>query len=268
MRSPGLQLRTLREDLGLTLRDVESASQRLSAKYGNDEFALQPSRLSDIEIKGVVPNIFRLYTLSVIYRRDFRVLLSWYGVDLSRVPADLSVILPPHTHRVEGLLSAPEVRMPVRLDPSFDIRKTTNLGRMIERWGVVPLECLKPLENSKFSYGYVGGEDLTMYPLLMPGSLVQIDESRNRIETAVWRSEYERPIYFVETREGFICSWCALNDDHIVLQPHPISPQQVRLLRHPQEAEVLGQVVGIAMRLATHFVDKAVPENRARPQLS
>jgi hypothetical protein len=35
----------------------------------------------------------------------------------------------------------------------------------------------------------------------------------------------------------------------LVLQPHPLSPVQPRILKDQQEAEVLGQVVGIAMRL-------------------
>ena len=28
----------------------------------------------------------------------------------------------------------------------------------------------------------------------------------DKIESGMWRSEYERPIYFVETREGYTCS--------------------------------------------------------------
>ncbi len=88
-----------------------------------------------------------------------------------------------------------------------------------------------------------------MYPLLLPGSFVQVDESRDEVAEGTWRAEIERPIYFVETREGFQCCWCALRGDHIVLQPHPLSPVTPRVVRHPQEAEVIGQVVGIAMRL-------------------
>jgi hypothetical protein len=65
----------------------------------------------------------------------------------------------------------------------------------------------------------------------------------------MWRSEYERPMYFVETREGYTCCWCALRQSQLVLQPHPLSPVQPRILKDQQEAEVLGQVVGIAMRL-------------------
>ena len=78
----GQNLRMLREQLGLTMRDVETASTRIAQKRANDEFAIPPSRLSDVETKGVIPSIYRLYSLAVIYRRDIRELLSWYGVDL------------------------------------------------------------------------------------------------------------------------------------------------------------------------------------------
>jgi transcriptional regulator with XRE-family HTH domain len=66
----GLNLRASRGRLGLTMRDVETASARIAERHGNDEFAVSPSRLSDIETKGLVPSIFRLYSLAVIYRRD------------------------------------------------------------------------------------------------------------------------------------------------------------------------------------------------------
>ena len=79
----GQNLRVLREQLGLTMRDVENASTQIAQKRANDEFAIVPSRLSDIETKGVIPSIYRLYSLAVIYRRDVREILSWYGVDLN-----------------------------------------------------------------------------------------------------------------------------------------------------------------------------------------
>jgi hypothetical protein len=88
-----------------------------------------------------------------------------------------------------------------------------------------------------------------MYPLILPGSFVQVDEERSKVEEGKWRSELERPVYFVETREGYICCWCAIRKGDIVLQSHPLSPVLPRILKHPQEAEVIGQVVGVAMRL-------------------
>src|SRR5579863_8987204 len=85
----GQNLRVLREQLGLTMRDVENASTRIAQKRANDEFAIPPSRLSDVETKGVIPSIYRVYSLAVIYRRDIRELMSWYGVDLNGMATDL-----------------------------------------------------------------------------------------------------------------------------------------------------------------------------------
>ena len=245
----GKSLRTLREKLGLTMRDVENSSARIADRYRNEEFSIPPSRLSDIETKGILPSIYRLYTLSVIYRRDVRELMSWYGVDLNNLPADLGLVSPPKSHLSEALSGLQSVHVPVRMDPGFDERRTTNLGRMVEQWGLVPLAYLSQLATTDFTYGYVGTQDFTMYPILPPGSFIQVDESRNRVLEGSWRSEYERPIYFVETRDGHTCCWCSMRREEIILQPHPLSPAAVRILRHPQEAEVLGQVVGVAMKL-------------------
>jgi hypothetical protein len=131
---------------------------------------------------------------------------------------------------------------------------------------MVPLSHLAHLQLERFVYGYIGSEDLTMYPLLLPGTFVQVDESRNKVQEGKWRSEYERPVYFVETRGGFMCSWCGVVGDSLILQPHPLSPELPRSLKQPNEAEILGQVVGIAMRLDDWFASSfsRLPTRAAR----
>ncbi len=268
----GAHLRGLRERLGLTMREVESASIRIAERHGSDEFAVSPSRLSDIETKGSVPSIFRLYSLAIIYRCDVREILSWYGIDLSLSAADLNLNLPPRSHVTETQKGAFAVKIPTRLDPSFDPKRSANLSRMVEQWGMVPLAHLANFSSENYMYGYIGSEDFTMYPLLPPGTFLQVDESRSQVVQGIWRSEYERPIYFVETREGYTCSWCNIKGDQIVLQPHPLSPVTVRVLRHPQEAEVIGQVVGIALKLGEWLPIESLPdqkpESKERPALN
>ncbi len=261
-------MRASRERLGLTMREVETASVRIAEKHGNDEFAISPSRLSDIETKGLVPSIFRLYSLAVIYRRDLREILSWYGIDLGGAAADLKLSVPRKSHTSEVVQSAAVVQMPTRMDPAFDPRRTANLGRMVEQWGLVPVAYLAQFANTNYTYGYIGSEDFTMFPLLPPGTFLQIDESKNKVQQGMWRSEYERPIYFVETREGYTCCWCTLKGDTLVLQPHSLSPASVRVLRHPQHAEVIGQVVGIAVRLGEWRPADALPDSKERAALN
>lgn len=80
MPSWGRKLRAIREEMGLTLRDVHKASLTLAGRHRNRRLVLSPGRLSMIETKNEVPSIFRLYALSLIYRRDIKELLKHYGL--------------------------------------------------------------------------------------------------------------------------------------------------------------------------------------------
>jgi hypothetical protein len=247
------------------MRDVELASNQIARRFDCEEFAIPPSRLSDIETKGIIPSIFRLYSFAAIYRREYRELLSFYGLELDGISADIGFGHPQKSHVSEASSNLTQVRMPVKLDPGFSLQKTMDLRRVIEQWGTVPMSYLELLADDRYTYGYIGSEDFTMYPILPPNSFVQVDESKDKVAEGVWRSEFERPIYFVEMREGYTCCWCSIKRDSIVLQPHPLSPVAVRVLRYPQEAEVLGQVVGVAMRLVDwhHFDFQPMPKARS-----
>ena len=245
----GQQLRRIREQLGLSMRDVEAASSSIAAKFENEEFLVAISRLSDIESKGVLPSIYKLFSLSAIYGRDQGELCALYGVSWDQIASARQYARVPKTHIFNALRSASQVDVPTVVDPGFDVRRTTNVVRMIQKWGAVPASFLSHIAASGHTYAFIGSEDFTMYPLVMPGSFVQVDETRNRVSNEGWRSEYERPIYFIETREEFVCAWCKVSEGQLMVQPHPLSPSTPRVFRYPQEAEVIGQVVGIAMRL-------------------
>ena len=90
-----------------------------------------------------------------------------------------------------------------------------------------------------------------MHPVIPPGSLVVIDDTKRRVVNSGWASESERPIYFLEHRDGYACGWCTLRDGRLVVQPHPASFCDPESYSFPEEIEVIGQVVGIAMRLET-----------------
>ena len=101
MEEPGQKLKRMRERLNLRYRDVEEASQKIAEIRGSDEFAIVLSRLADIENKGTVPTIFRLYSLCAIYRLDPVEVLEWYGVDFEGV---VIVGAEAHEGRPEGSL--------------------------------------------------------------------------------------------------------------------------------------------------------------------
>jgi transcriptional regulator with XRE-family HTH domain len=241
---PGSLLRQARERLGLTYRDVEQASYELANRRGRPEFIIHISRLADFENGGVTPSLHKLYTLCAIYHLDPFEVCQWYDVPLEEHFRDGFTRSAPKTHP-----AAPPraLRLPLRFDPSFDPRRTEFLTRMVENWGRLEGALLN--SHARYRYGYVGLEDHWMEPLLRPGSLLLLDPARQQVQTSNWRHECERPIYFVDVREGYRCCWCTREKGGLILQPHPLSPCTPEVRRFPDDAEILGQVVGVAMRL-------------------
>ena len=242
--SGGLHLRQARERLQLTYREVEQATYQLALRRGRSEFIIHISRLAEIENRGVTPSIHKLYSLSIVYHLDPIEVLNWYGVPVSEHFRDGANGAGSATHP-----AAPPARLrfPLRFDPGFDPGRTDYMTRMVESWGY--LEAGLHNGPAKYCFAYVGLDDHTMEPLVRAGSLLQVDPKRQKIENNGWKNEYERPIYFVEVRNGYRCSWCLRLGNSLILQPHPLSASPPQSLRYPEEAQLIGQVVGVAMRL-------------------
>ena len=248
---PSEQLKSIRTRLGITTRDVAELSQKLADTEGNPEYAISNAWLTQVENSDSVPSIFKLYALSVIFRIKFNDLLVLFGVDLQKINQHQSELQLPNTHMVQMEVADSEraVSFPIRFDRSFDIDNTNLLNRMVEVWGEVPISLIQSLDLRHSLYGYVGLQDFTLHPLLRPGSFVQIDQRVRKIRPARWRTEHDRPIYFVELRDGYACSWCDIQDGHLLLMPHPLSPVSMRRFSYGVEAEIVGQVTAVAMRL-------------------
>jgi transcriptional regulator with XRE-family HTH domain len=249
MEEPGQKLKKIRERLRLRFRDVEEASGHIAALHANDEFVVALSRLADIENKGTMPSAYRLYSLCAIYRLDMSEVLSWYGVTLSTLPADAAVIQHTQTHTINFHAEEGEIQVPISLDPGIDLSRTVFLSRLIQRWGTLPLMLFNNIDLRNHRYGLIGTEDWSMFPIIPPGSLVVIDDTKRKIANSGWNSEFERPIYFLEHREGYICGWCALREGSVMMQPHPASLCDPKSYRYPDEIEVIGQVMQVAMSL-------------------
>lgn len=250
MEDAGQRLRRTRERLNLRVRDVEQASLKIAEKYHNDEFAVLINRLSEMENRGLVPNIFKLYSLCAIYRLNIQEVIEWYGVPIASMPVDAAFAEVPSTHLMKFSAGTQgDVLLPISLDPGIDLRRTSYLSRMIQRWGKLPVILMNALELVDHRYGYIGTEDWFMYPLLQPGSLVMIDETRRKVVNSGWANEFDRPIYFLEHRQGYACGWCYLTDDHLVLQAHPASVSTPQVYVYPKDIDIIGQVTGVAMIL-------------------
>jgi hypothetical protein len=115
---------------------------------------------------------------------------------------------------------------------------------------------LLALENGPslkpYRRGVIGKRDLTLDPMIPAGSVVQIDTRQRAISSKKdWAHEFQRPIYFLMTREGYVCGWCELDraSDWLTLIPHPLSSVSSRRWRYWKEIESIGRVVFVAIRL-------------------
>jgi transcriptional regulator with XRE-family HTH domain len=260
----GQQLKTTRERLGLSTRDVQRKSAQIASDKRNQEYYLSHAWVTDIEKGKFMPGLFKLYSLSAIYDKSFSEVASYFGLRIADLSRDRAAVGAPRTHLVdrEGDSEDQNVSVPVAFKPEFRFEKTNLLARVVEKWDEVPVGLLQHLDLRKSMYGYIGLEDNTLYPLVRPGSLVQIDPSQRKISSARWRTEFERPIYFVELRNGYICSWCQLDKGRLMVIPHPQSGQAVRHFDYPSQAEVVGRVTGIAMRIVDEEAAGEEPSSR------
>jgi transcriptional regulator with XRE-family HTH domain len=256
---PGEHLKDIRNRLGITTREVEDLTRKIAEESSNEEYYISNAWLTQLENRNCIPSIFKLFSLSVIYRMKFKDLLLLFGVDLDKAAQYQAALPLQNTHLVQFELPDPKkaITFPIRFDRSFCLEKSALVSRMVEVWGEVPISIIQMFDVRHCQYGYIGTNDYMMYPLIRPGSFVQIQSDFDRIQPGAWRTEFERPIYFIELRDGYACSWCELKGSQLTLIPHPISGCSTRQFEYPQEAEIVGQVTAVAMRI------HSAPEERA-----
>jgi transcriptional regulator with XRE-family HTH domain len=241
---PGFRLRQIRERLGLTYRDVERASLALARARTRPQFTVHISRLADIENGGVVPSLHKLYTLAVVYHLNPLQILGWYDVPLERFLGDAVSFRAPQTHLIAPSTHSGSTGQPA---PEHIPEGTQFMARNAADHGA--LGNIFNSENGHYRYGCIGLRDRRMEPILRPGSIVLVDVSVRRLQESEWANEYDRPMYFVELHDGYRCGWFQREGARLAMQPHPLSRCMPESWITPDDAEIVGRVVGVVTRL-------------------
>jgi transcriptional regulator with XRE-family HTH domain len=238
----GLRLRAVRQQWRLSLREVEERSLRFAQERGNQSYQISASWLDRLEREEHGLTVNKLIVLAEIYNLPPEQLLrsAYPGNPQPGLLRQLSV--PNATILLtEGPLEdgarylLPDTPVP---DPSPDetMLLATEIGPSL----------------APYWRGIIGKRDLTLDPLIPAGSIVQIDTRQRAISSRKdWTHEFQRPIYFLMPREGYVCGWCELdkNSEWLTLVPHPLSPASSRRWRYRTEIENMGRVVRVAIRL-------------------
>ena len=242
----GPKLKSLRNKRNITVREVAQASRRIADAKGDKRFCISNGWLAQLENGASEPSICKLFSLSVIYRANFLDLVRLYNVDVDEKEKYERVADPYVTQLISsngdgGLTASADsvVELSTNLMPQSEAMNASQFPAYEDR-------------TSGIVYGQLGLSDVTMYPMIRPGSLLKIDTRQNKLASGAWHNEYERPIFFIELREAYACGWCDLQDNQLLIIPHPLSPASVRRFTYPREAEIVGRVVGYSTHCLEH----------------
>jgi len=239
IRRAGARLKRIRMRLGLSIREVERRSRRIVEDGQNPDFFLSRGWLGDIEAGLYIPGSFKVLSLAELYGLTPLKILGFYGIDRPESdPRERPVFWPPNTQ-----LYATSAKT----NPGEDTRLVTDL---LDLWRDIPVPLTREIDTRRYLFGYIGASDRTLFPLLPPGSYLQIDPTQNHVKKEPPQKEAEltlwgRAIYFLDVRTGYACGWCELKNGILTLVPHPHSGEQTRTFRCPLEAEVVGRVTAV-----------------------
>src|ERR1700690_3999200 len=152
--------------------------------------------------------------LSVVYGVHWSSLFTLFGCNLRDFGRDQAMFAPRKTQLASGTVDSEDtIVVPVKSREDLHLDSTNLFSRLAKIWAEIPIRLIQHLDLKSGVYGFVGMGDRTMFPIIRPGSIVQIDQDQRKI-LPHWENEHDRPIYFVELRGDFLCSWCELRDGY------------------------------------------------------
>jgi transcriptional regulator with XRE-family HTH domain len=222
MAGVGAKLRAIRQQWQLSLREVEQRSRRIAEEWSDPSYQVSSSWLSRLERGEHELTVNKLIALGEIYRISTdRLIRSIY----------------------------PENGQPLITD-QISGRNTTMLlaGGSPDQTTLLPAPTRTPYRR-----GIIGKLGVTLHPMIQAGSIVRIDTEKREVSPKKnWTHEFQRPIYFLKTKDAYFCGWCELDEDSqwLTLIPHPLSSASSRRWRYGTEVENLGRVVSNAIPIA------------------
>jgi transcriptional regulator with XRE-family HTH domain len=243
METIGARLRMIRLRGKLTLREVEEQSLQIAREHGNQAYQMSASWLDRVERENRGLSAAKLIALSVIYNLTPDQLLAFDELKREIVPR-----AQPDPGQEAAALAArdmPERRAKILLPDDINVITPP------EKTVLLPSED-EP-QATPYQRAIVGQNDKAVYPSIRAGSIVLIDPQKTAIASRQeWTHEFDRPLYFLEGHEGYLCGWCEIdgNSEWLTLVPHPLSPVSSARWRYKKEIDVVGQIVAVSMLIA------------------
>ena len=230
-------LRTARARWGLNLKTVEERSDILARQWGNPAYRVSLSWLDRVERENRQLSATKLIVLASIYGLTVDQLLALCpvpseGLSALAFPKPNETLLLPYGPLGEQARQWLPEQMVTDPPPAYTMLVNTEQTTL-------PVQYVR---------GIIGERDNTLAPMVPSGSIVLIDTKKRAIANRKkWNNEFDRPIYFLLTREGYVSGFCELDDKAkwLTLVPHMLSYTTNKRWRYRKEIEVIGTVSAI-----------------------
>src|SRR5215203_1784476 len=137
------------------------------------------------------------------------------------------------------------------------------MRHLLTAWSDVPLLSMIDVDWERGPLVLIGLSDRMMWPLLPPGSLLQLNQKVRTIADGSWR-EFERPIYLIEYKNRFYCCHAQRRGETLRLIPHDESPVPRIIPVAVKDAKVRGQLTPIFRPLVRRDISTRRPNSRPK----
>jgi hypothetical protein len=242
MAGIGNKLRAFRLQWQLTLREVEERSAGLAQQWGTPAYKISASWLDRVEREDRGLSATKLIVLAVIYSLTADQMIALCPASSAELSHQLDSVSTPNATL---LLAQGPLEQHARnwLPDSFLADPPPDATALLP-----PLPGMSP---SHYRRGVIGRQDRMLDPMIRAGSIVLIDTQKRAIANRrEWTHEFDRPIYFLITRTGYVSGFCELDKEStwLTLVPHPLSYETSKRWKFRKEIEVIGTVAGVLAR--------------------
>jgi len=136
-------------------------------------------------------------------------------------------------------------------------------NHLLNVWSDIPILLMLDVDWDRGPLVLIGLSDRMMWPLLPPGSLLQLDQKVKTVAAGSWL-EFDRPIYLIEYLGRFYCCHAQRRGDTLRLISHAESELPPSIFVPFKEAKVRGQLTPIFRPLATRGSAAGRPTHRQK----
>jgi hypothetical protein len=151
----------------------------------------------------------------------------------------------------------PHSDLPAEIQQEHALHPGRFLGPLLAQYGAPPLflrdsiaSLLGLSELSLHDVFWAGGQLAALHPALTGALFVALNRKRRTPPAFLRKSLWDRPLYLLARRNGsHVLASCTLQDHLIVVHSHAANFVRPELLQNHDDAEVVGQIVGVLRTL-------------------